>query len=372
MTVDATQGQQPVLNPWALPPLPGVSQQTPAQTQVAANQPVQNPWRPADNTTAGVVQPNQPAPGALQGWTANEATPLNIEGGHLKRGKSGEEVATLQRALSAAGFPVEANGRFGPETATAVKAFQEKMGLKVDGIAGPHTKSALEALRQNATAQTTMGANTPDAKTKAQGNYQASANHLARIPADQAAALREQTAKEAQALGLTMPPPDANAVYPPANEGRRRGNTGALPAQNNPANPTQDAQAPAADATGNARADAFIAQARRFLGQPYRWGGGHGGTMSRPGPVDCSGLVQQAARMAGMNLDGTAALQQRKGQSVSLNSLKPGDLLFRGNPASHVGIFLGNGQFMHAPRTGDVVKVQSMSTYRWTGARRVF
>lgn len=120
-------------------------------------------------------------------------------------------------------------------------------------------------------------------------------------------------------------------------------------------------------------ADAFLAAARQFLGQRYLWGGGHvDRTFTRPGPVDCSGLVQQAARMAGFNLDGTARTQQRRGTPVSLNNLQPGDLLFKGNPATHVGIYIGNGQFIHAPRTGDVVKIQSMSTYRWSSARRIF
>jgi Tfp pilus assembly protein FimV len=58
---------------------------------------------------------------------------------------------------------------------------------------------------------------------------------------------------------------------------------------------------------------------------------------------------------------------------VGLKELKPGDLLFKGNPATHVGIYLGNGQFIHSPRTGDVVKIQAMSSYSgWDNARRIF
>jgi peptidoglycan hydrolase-like protein with peptidoglycan-binding domain len=116
----------------------------------------------------------------------------------------------------------------------------------------------------------------------------------------------------------------------------------------------------------------FIDNARKFLGQPYLWGGGHSAKTGVQ-KVDCSGLVLQAARLSGMNLDGTAAMQQRMGVPVGLNNLKPGDLLFKGNPATHVGIYLGNGQFMHAPRTGDVVKIQPMSSYSgWDNARRIF
>lgn len=120
------------------------------------------------------------------------------------------------------------------------------------------------------------------------------------------------------------------------------------------------------------KVDEYIANAKKFLGQSYLWGGGHS---SKNGVqrVDCSGLVLQAARMSGMNLDGTAAMQQRMGKPVGLNELRPGDLLFKGNPATHVGIYLGNGQFIHSPRTGDVVKIQAMSSYSgWNNARRIF
>jgi peptidoglycan hydrolase-like protein with peptidoglycan-binding domain len=120
------------------------------------------------------------------------------------------------------------------------------------------------------------------------------------------------------------------------------------------------------------KVDEYIANAKKFLGQSYLWGGGHS---SKNGVqrVDCSGLVLQAARMSGMNLDGTAAMQQRMGKPVGLNELKPGDLLFKGNPATHVGIYLGNGQFIHSPRTGDVVKIQAMNSYSgWDNARRIF
>ena len=79
--------------------------------------------------------------------------------------------------------------------------------------------------------------------------------------------------------------------------------------------------------------------------------------------------------MAGLNLDGTAATQQDKGRQVSMNQLKPGDLLFHGNPASHVGIYLGNYQFVHAPSSGGVVRVEDMRISYWAarydGARRV-
>lgn len=133
--------------------------------------------------------------------------------------------------------------------------------------------------------------------------------------------------------------------------------------------PLSGANATGANRPSNA-ADRFLENAKKFMGRPYLWGGGHGANTGVQN-VDCSGLVLQAARMTGgINLDGTAAMQQRMGQPVSMNNLKPGDLVFKGNPAYHVGIFIGNGQVLHAPKTGDVVRVTSVSG--WESARRVF
>lgn len=119
-------------------------------------------------------------------------------------------------------------------------------------------------------------------------------------------------------------------------------------------------------------ADRYIQAAMQFVDQPYRWGGGHV-DKTGVGPVDCSGLVLQAARMVGRNFDGTAADQQDMGKAVGMDELQPGDLLFKGDPASHVGIYLGDGKFLHAPQTGDVVKVSDVAEYgKFTEARRVF
>lgn len=111
-------------------------------------------------------------------------------------------------------------------------------------------------------------------------------------------------------------------------------------------------------------ADALIANAKKFLGQPYLWGGGHSGYMSHPGPVDCSGLVTQAAHMAGISgLGGTAATIQTECRPVSMSSLQPGDLLFHGHPASHVGIYIGNGLCIQSPHTGAHVYITNVQQY---------
>jgi cell wall-associated NlpC family hydrolase len=88
---------------------------------------------------------------------------------------------------------------------------------------------------------------------------------------------------------------------------------------------------------------------------------------------DCSGLTMRAFQAAGVSLPHSSAAQSRLGKKVSLNALKPGDLLFYGRPVSHVGIYLGGGKMVHAPRSGSRVKVAasgSLGRKPLVGARR--
>ena len=88
---------------------------------------------------------------------------------------------------------------------------------------------------------------------------------------------------------------------------------------------------------------------------------------------DCSGLTMRAYQTAGVSLPHSSAAQSRMGKRVSTRSLKPGDLLFFGRPVSHVGIYLGGGKMVHAPRSGSRVKVTtsgSLGSKPLVGARR--
>ena len=88
---------------------------------------------------------------------------------------------------------------------------------------------------------------------------------------------------------------------------------------------------------------------------------------------DCSGLTMRAFKTAGVSLPHSSAAQSRLGKKVSLNALKPGDLLFYGRPVSHVSIYLGGGKMVHAPRSGSRVKVApsgSLGRKPLVGARR--
>jgi cell wall-associated NlpC family hydrolase len=101
-------------------------------------------------------------------------------------------------------------------------------------------------------------------------------------------------------------------------------------------------------------------------GKPYVW------AASGPGSFDCSGLTAYAYRAAGVSLAHSSALQSKTGQAVSRADLQPGDLVFFYSPVSHVGIYIGNGQMVHAPTSGDVVKVASVDSMGgFNGGRRI-
>lgn len=114
------------------------------------------------------------------------------------------------------------------------------------------------------------------------------------------------------------------------------------------------------------------------LGTPYQWGGSctasHG-----PDPMgrcDCSSLMQQAYKAAGVTLSRTTYTQVKDGKPVAVDALRPGDLVFTEGSATapeHVGMVIGEGLIVHAPRTGDVVRISTLVSWkpRILAARRV-
>ena len=101
-------------------------------------------------------------------------------------------------------------------------------------------------------------------------------------------------------------------------------------------------------------AGAAVQAAMAQLGKPYQWGG------SGPESFDCSGLTMWAWRAGGVGLSHSAAAQYSETAHVSLADIQPGDLVFYGSPISHVGIYVGGGQMINAPHTGDVVRYASI------------
>jgi gamma-D-glutamyl-L-lysine dipeptidyl-peptidase len=113
--------------------------------------------------------------------------------------------------------------------------------------------------------------------------------------------------------------------------------------------------------------------AERFVGIPYKWGGN---TVVEG--LDCSAFVKAVYYLCGINIPRTSAEQFKAGKMIPENDLADGDLVFFGhdNQVSHVGIYVGNGRFVHAPQRNDEIKVAELQkpgfSKRFLGARRFF
>jgi hypothetical protein len=114
--------------------------------------------------------------------------------------------------------------------------------------------------------------------------------------------------------------------------------------------------------------------AERFVGIPYRWGGD---TVVEG--MDCSGFTRAVYNLCGVNIPRTSREQFKVGETVARDELQDGDLVFFGSSGeaiNHVGIYVGGGRFVHAPRRGDDIKVSALTEAyfekKFIGARRYF
>lgn len=151
-------------------------------------------------------------------------------------------------------------------------------------------------------------------------------------------------------------PQEASLVKPRPPEVRRGGETGAQPK-------------PSGEMGGIA-----ARTAERFVGIPYRWGGDN-----VVEGMDCSGFVRAVYNLCGVNIPRTSREQFLVGENVARDDLMDGDLVFFGAATdliNHVGIYVGNGRFVHAPRRGDDIKISSLEeayfTKKFVGAKRYF
>lgn len=115
----------------------------------------------------------------------------------------------------------------------------------------------------------------------------------------------------------------------------------------------------------NSRAAAAVSYASSKLGSPYVWGA------TGPDAFDCSGLMQASYRAAGISLPRTTYAQIDAGRRVARSELLPGDLVFFYSAISHVGIYIGNGQMIHAPNPSAPVRVAPIDEMPFAGATRV-
>ncbi|MFJ6616424.1 NlpC/P60 family protein [Kitasatospora sp. NPDC091335] len=127
------------------------------------------------------------------------------------------------------------------------------------------------------------------------------------------------------------------------------------------------AAAPVKVAAGSSRGAAALSYAASKVGSPYVWGA------TGPGSFDCSGLMVWAYNQAGVSLPRTSQAQASAGTRIGtdISQAQPGDLLIFYTDAHHVGIYAGNGQVLHAPRTGTNVRYEAVTNMPLTGIVRV-
>lgn len=115
------------------------------------------------------------------------------------------------------------------------------------------------------------------------------------------------------------------------------------------------------------KVEQILSVAEGYIGVPYVWGG------STPSGFDCSGLVQDVYRSVGINLPRTSAQQATQGTAIAVSDAQPGDLLYwdRDGQVYHVAIYIGGGEYIHAPRPGRTVGVASVLHFTPSSARRV-
>ncbi|WP_222195345.1 C40 family peptidase [Modestobacter italicus] len=116
----------------------------------------------------------------------------------------------------------------------------------------------------------------------------------------------------------------------------------------------------------NVAAQVAVDTALAQQGKPYVWAG------AGPNSYDCSGLTQYAFAAAGVSLPHSSRMQSTMGTPVARADLQPGDLVFFYDPVGHVGMYIGNGQMVHAPTSGDVVRIADVDQmWGYHSARRL-
>ncbi|MGR8011032.1 NlpC/P60 family protein [Streptomyces hypolithicus] len=128
---------------------------------------------------------------------------------------------------------------------------------------------------------------------------------------------------------------------------------------------TPPTPAAAGDAPASGRASAAVRAALRAVGKPYIWGA------NGPSGFDCSGLTQWSYAQAGVSLPRTSQAQRYAGRQVSLDQAQPGDLVAYRDDASHIGMYVGNGQVVHAPYPGAPVRYDPVAMMPVSSVTRV-
>ncbi|HET7579496.1 MAG TPA: peptidoglycan-binding protein [Bacillales bacterium] len=305
----------------------------------------------------------------------------------LRVGSRGQAVSELQQKLKAAGlYTYTVDGIYGSRTARAVRQFQRAHHLKVDGIAGPVTLSALYEQKKSASGHKKKKGR-PRAK---QDRHDSSSSNSGNTVSDRLLTFRDrgQDVTDLQnnliALGLLDESP--SGYYGMATEGAVRqfqkkyglGVDGIVGprtrAKLTEVLASKEKRDTSQEISSSVNPVNLIADAADLLGIPYQWGGEMPGT-----GFDCSGFVQYVFGENGIDLPRTVAWMWNSDMGKQVDNLKPGDVVFfQGtykNGPSHNGIYIGNGQFIQSGSSHGVT-VSNLSYSYWAnhylGAKRFF
>jgi len=351
-----------------------------ASTSTAARRPALLRGRRAAITllaAAGVLvttAPAQAAPGdTAEPTTAAEAAQLVADRGHqlevlteqfndARVALETDQATATQAAADAQAAQAALDAARGSVTDVARTAYQG--GSQLTGLQTLlSASSAGEFVEQSATLDL-LSQHTTDVLSAAQQANDAAA--AAQQQADQATteAQAQLDAVSAQQDQLNAEIADYQAQYQRLDAAEQAavqashggGDTAAAsPSSSSGGSGSSAAAAPSSAVVANsAAAQTAVDTAMAQRGDPYVW------AASGPNSFDCSGLVQYAYAAAGISLPHSSRAQAAMGQSVSRADLQPGDLVAFYSPVSHIGIYIGNGMMVHAPTSGDVVKVASI------------
>jgi cell wall-associated NlpC family hydrolase len=266
----------------------------------------------------------------------------------LRVGDAGPDVVRIQRMLG-----VSPDGVFGHMTLRAVRRFQMAHGLLVDGEVGPHTRAALADEDRGSAGEVVL-------RLHDVGPAVAALQRALGVAADgEFGPITLRAVKHFQAThGLLVDGQVGDhtraRLHLAVNRNVRHGVA--------PGGALHHHHQPSTGIGGRA-----VALARRELGVPYVWGG------ESPSGFDCSGLVFYVYGRLGVHLPRVAADQYRAGRHVPRSALRAGDLVFF-HGLGHVGIYIGGGRFIHAPHSGDVVRISTLNGWydeTYVGASRV-
>lgn len=227
------------------------------------------------------------------------------------------------------------------ETLVATKSQLESDKVKIESLKSDAEKSASDL----------------------QQTLEANKDKLAQLAAS------EDAAKAAAATAAVAATPSASSTSTASSSAASSSvNTSTNTSTTSASSSASASQAPASNNSSVSVSGGSIASnAAKYIGVPYVYGG------TSPSGFDCSGLIYYAAKEAGISLPRTSQAQSTLGSYVSVSDLKAGDLVFWGGVGSayHVGIYIGGGQYLHAPAPGQNVTIQSMAYFAPSFGRRL-